>query len=343
MAQALESAAARCAGSSMMGCRVPAVSLVVITRNHERYIDEALDSVSRQTLKDFEVIVIDDCSSDGTVGRIRAWLDRTSLDARLIANDQNLGICASRNRAQRLCRGEFVAGLSGDDYYEPHKLERQYVFFKTLDRSVAAVFGKARIVNEAGEELGVWFEHSPDVPEGQIFDRLIRGNFLPAPTVMVRRSTIDEVGGYDESLFYEDYDMWLRIADRYEFRYLPDILVNYRWHDRSTSQSPANRGRLNESRVRLLLRWYGRSSSTNGIVIAHAWKAALMVFAADRCLGQRALRRVYDARPSSWRRVTMLAALLPGAHAVAARTFALLKHRHSRRKFSRGDNRLIVP
>jgi glycosyltransferase involved in cell wall biosynthesis len=326
-----------------VGRGVPAVSLIVITRNQERFVDQALDSVSRQTFADFEVVLIDDCSTDGTVERIRAWLGRTPLDARLIANDRNLGMCACRNRALRLCRGELISGLSGDDYYEPHKIERQYAFFRTLDRSVAAVFGKARVVDEAGTELGVWFEHSPDVPEGYIFDRLIRSNFLAAPTVMVRRSAIDEVGGYDESLFYEDYDMWLRLADRYQFRYLPDILVNYRWHDNNASRSAAYRGPMNESRVRILLRWYGRDSSTSDIVIASAWKAALNAFAADRRLGLRALRQVHDARPSTWRRMTMAAAGLPGAHGVAARTLDALKRRYSRKRPSPAHQRVIVP
>ena len=175
------------------GAVTPAVSLIVITRNHERYIEQALDSVARQTLRGFHVVIVDDCSTDGNVERIRAWLARAPVSAELIANARNLGMCRSRNLALSRCRGEFVCSLSGDDYYEPDRLERQLQFFRTQDRSVAAVFGRTRVVDEHGHELGVWFEGVPDVPEGRIFERLLQRNFIPAPAVMVRRAAIDGV------------------------------------------------------------------------------------------------------------------------------------------------------
>jgi glycosyltransferase involved in cell wall biosynthesis len=284
----------------------PAVSLLVITRNHEAYIDEALRSVSMQTLRDFEVVVIDDCSSDRTVERIRSWMSRTPLDVHLIVNERNLGICATKNVALRACRGEFVAGLSGDDYCEPCRLDRQYALFRTLDRSVAVVFGKARIVSEAGDELGVWFESSGVVPDGEIFDELIRGNFLPAPTAMVRRDVIEEVGGYDPTLFYDDYDLWLRIAARYRFRYLPEVLTNYRLVDTGASRHRAHWGPLYESTVRILLKWHGRGPVTDDIVVTRARQAALGAFASDRRLGRTALRRLFHVRRGDTARCSWL-------------------------------------
>ena len=113
----------------------PAVSLVVHTYNHEQWVDECLASVSRQTFGDFEVVILDDCSTDGTVERIQAWLPTAPVDARLVVNSHNLGLCPSRNLALALCRGEFLSILSGDDYYEPDKIERQYEFFRTFGRA----------------------------------------------------------------------------------------------------------------------------------------------------------------------------------------------------------------
>ena len=165
--------------STIRTAHAPAVSVLITTYNHERYVDQSLESVARQTFRNFEVVIVDDDSRDGTVERVRAWLERTPISARLIVNEQNRGICASLNIGRRHCRGRFVTVLSGDDYYEPQKLEWQHEFFCSLDDSVGAIFGRARVVSEVGRELQVWFEDGGPPPEGRIFERLLRGQ-LPA-------------------------------------------------------------------------------------------------------------------------------------------------------------------
>ena len=303
--------------------RAPAVSVLLQTYNHERYIDQCLDSVARQTFRDFEVVIVDDASCDGTVERVCAWLGRTSLDARLLVNEQNRGVCASRNLGLRQCRGRFVTGLAGDDYYEPEKLKWQHEFFATLHETVGAVFGRARIVSVEGRPLGASFEDDARPPEGRIFERLLQSNFLPGPTVMMRRAALDEVGVYDETLFHEDYDMWLRLAARYEFRYLPRILTNYRIVPTSASRSSSNRARLYESNVRILLKWYGRDPAIDGAVVRNARRFALGSFAMDPQMGLAALRALCQTRPSLLHRSATAAAMLPGAHALASRALAV--------------------
>jgi glycosyltransferase involved in cell wall biosynthesis len=149
-------------------------------------------------------VIVDDCSTDRTVERIEAWLRDSPIQARLVVNERNLGLCACRNIALCHAQGEFISSVSGDDYYEPEKLERQYRFWETLDGSAAAVFSNEREVDEQGCEIGVVFPSGFPPAEGRIFDRLIEGNFMTAPTVMARRSALEEIGGYDESLFYGD-------------------------------------------------------------------------------------------------------------------------------------------
>lgn len=326
-------AAPASAGQPASGHADPRVSVIVITRNHGAYIEQALTSLDSQTFRDFHVVVVDDNSSDSTTDCIRRWVARTSLDAALIYNERNLGMCASRNRALAACRGEFVAALSGDDYYEPDRLDRQVGFFDAQDGSVAAVFGTVRIVDPGGREVGVWFEGASDVPQGRIFSSLIRGNFLPAPSVMVRRAVIGELGGYDESLFYEDYDMWLRIAHRYAFAYQPAIVSNYRLLDSGATRSPAYRGRMQESRTRILLKWVGTTPGLDAIVIARAWRSAVGAFAADSALGRVAMARVLRARGSVWRRVALAATRLPGVHAAVAVLLTSLKRRRERSRY----------
>jgi glycosyltransferase involved in cell wall biosynthesis len=106
--------------------RVPAISVIVGAYNHAPFVDDCLDSVRAQSCRDFELIVFDDCSTDDTVDRIRAWSSRTSTPLTLIVNETNLGLCASRNRALAKARGKYVSTLAADDMYEPDKLERHW-------------------------------------------------------------------------------------------------------------------------------------------------------------------------------------------------------------------------
>jgi glycosyltransferase involved in cell wall biosynthesis len=300
----------------------PAVSQVVISYNHERFVEECLASVARQTFDDFELVIVDDCSTDRTVQRIEAWLgDNTmdTMDARLVVNERNLGVCASCNVAMRQCRGEFVSIISADDYYEPDRIERQYRFLADLEPSTAALFSNGRVVDEHGREIGVTSPAAAPPADGRIFERLIDGNFITAPTVLARRSAVEEVGGYDESLAYEDYDMWLKLADRYEFRFLPGLVVNTRVVPNSMSRNPAFAPAVNESRVRLLLKWLGRDRRTDEVILRRAWRNGLRVLAADRRRGRRVLKDVCAARPALGRRLGVAASAVPGTgHALAA-------------------------
>ena len=164
------------------------MSLIVTAYNHERFVDECLESVSRQTFRDFEIVVLDDCSTDGSASRIEAWLPRAPAPVTFLRNERNLGICPSRNRSVSHCRGEFISSVAADDYYEPDKIERQYAFFRTLGPEVAAVFSNMRVIDEAGNPTHRWFNSGRPRAEGKIFRQMLPGNFIPAPTVMIRRS-----------------------------------------------------------------------------------------------------------------------------------------------------------
>jgi glycosyltransferase involved in cell wall biosynthesis len=292
----------------------PAVSILVITRNHAPFIDQCLDSVDRQTSSEFEVIVIDDCSTDGTTDRVRRWAGNTSRDARVIVNPRNLGMCENRNQFLRASRAAFVTSLSGDDYYEPDRITRQLAFFRTLPDSVAVVFGQSRVITESGRQVAVWFDDWKTIPEGRIFGKIIHNNFVAAATAMMRRSAIESVGGYDERLFYEDYDMFLRLADRYEFRYLPGVVTNYRLSAGGASRAPHYIARMSDATARLLLKWHGHGRPYDAIIERrarfHAWRA----FGADRAVGLETLRALRSAQPSIVNRASVAVASTPGAH-----------------------------
>ena len=209
----------------------PKVSVLVTTYNHARYLEEALDSLRRQTSQDFETIITDDASTDGSAEVIAAWLARTGFAAQFIRNPHNRGICANRNAALARASGIFVCSLSGDDAYAPDRIARQLAFFLTQPARVAAIYSDALVVDADGRPCGSFMApllagRAP--PQGDIFERVLANNFLPAPAVMVRRSAIAAVGGYDERLFYEDIDMWLRLSHRFDVAYLPGQPVRFR-------------------------------------------------------------------------------------------------------------------
>jgi glycosyltransferase involved in cell wall biosynthesis len=312
------------AGSGHGVVTPPAVSQIVFCYNHEAFVEQCLDSIAAQTFDDFELIIIDDSSFDRTVERIEAWLQRNPVAARLVVNERNLGICATRNIALGLCRGEFLSTVSADDYYEPEKIERQYRFWQELDGTTAAVFGNVRMVDEHGSEIGLVYPSGSPPVEGRVFDRLIeRGNFLTSPTMMTRLTAFEEVGGYDESLFYEDYDMWLRFADRYEFRFVPGVLANYRISSSGAARNPAYKAARCESRARVLLKWYGRSPATDEVILRRAWKNGRRVLAADRPRGHGVLRAVCAKQPTLRRRVGVAISAVPGAGRALAAAYAV--------------------
>jgi glycosyltransferase involved in cell wall biosynthesis len=311
---------------------VAAVSILVITQNHASFIDQCLDSVERQTSTAFDVIVIDNCSTDGTTERVRRWAERTRRHVRVIVNPRSRGMCDNRNQFLRESRGDLVTSLSGDDYYEPDRIARQLAFFRTLPDPVAVVFGQSRVVSEEGREVGVWFDGWPRVPEGRVFGELIHNNFVSAATSMMRRSAIEAVGGYDERLFYEDYDMFLRLADRYEFRYLPGIVTNYRLSAAGASRAPEHIARMSDATARLLLKWHGGGRPYDRVIERRARSYAWRAFGADQAVGVGTLRTICEARPSFLNRASMAVATLRGVHGLVSRAQHLVRHVKTRQR-----------
>jgi glycosyltransferase involved in cell wall biosynthesis len=305
----------------------PRVSVLVTSYNHACYVEEALDSLRRQTSRDFEVIITDDASTDGCAGVIEAWLARTGYPAQFIRNHENRGICANRNTALARACGSFICSLSGDDCYEPERIERQLAFFLTRSAQVAAVYSDMTIVDSEGRPAGQsfldWLLEGAQPPQGEIFARILSSNFLPAPATMVRRSAIDSVGGYDESLAYEDLDMWLRLSFRYQFAFLPGALVRYRQLPSAMSNSPHIQPRIHRSYTKILQKWLdaGLGEDLQLLVFDQLIINGLMQLSLRDSMGARETFMTvvgHDARVQ--RRFLARIAMLPGASSVAPKT-----------------------
>lgn len=294
----------------------PTVSVLVSAYNHERYVEEALDSLAAQTYRPLEVVITDDCSTDGTVERIRAWLARTGYPARLIVNERNLGIPRVRNNALAATTGEFVCALASDDRMTPDRVERHVRALAASPPEVAAVVSDMRVIDAQGAEIDPSFlsyvGHGPWRDDEPLFEQLLGGSFLPAPAVMLRRSALAAVGSYDESLVFEDYDMWLRLASRFEFRFVPGTVVEYRVLPTSLSHTPGRRAELLGGMITVLGKWTGRSPQWDRIIARHLFLIGRQALGVDARTARRAFAAARAAGLSGSRRVIAPVAALPG-------------------------------
>jgi len=292
----------------------PAVTLIVLTYNQARYVDDALASVVAQTSADFEVVLVDNASADGSAERLAAWLPKLAMPAKLVVNPRNYGVSGGKNVGLEHASGEFICGLAGDDMYEPTKIARGLEMFRTLGAEVGVIFSDATLVTDDGEPCGRWFTPPRHFAEGAIFADLCGASFIPAPTTMIRRRALDEVGGYDTRRFVEDYDMWLRLSTRgHEFRYLDEPLVRYRLSPLGASRNPATQALTRESMARSLLDHTGVSPATDAVISRETWALARQVLAIDASLGRPLLRDVYRFDPNAKRRLQVAGAAVPGA------------------------------
>lgn len=230
----------RASRSSGVAGTPPLVSAIVLSYNQAQFVLDALESVRAQSHPRLEIIVVDDCSTDDSVARVRAWIGSRGVAASILENPANLGVCKSLNRALALATGEFVAPVAGDDRWLPRRCEMQLSVLDAKPETVGLVYSDAYCINEEGERLSGRFisRHRPagPPPSSRVFEALQEGNFIPAPTALIRRRCLTAVGGYDEALLYEDWDMWLRIAHRYEVCYSDYIGAEYRLRSGSLSE-----------------------------------------------------------------------------------------------------------
>ena len=210
----------------------PSVTVVALCFNHVRFVIECLESIRCQTYQTFQLIVMDDCSKDGSQQKIEAWLAAHFPDAIFIRHDRNVGICRTLNEALARATGDYISMIATDDVWEPSKIEVQLAAMQAQPARVAVVYSDAKRIDEAGKRLPEDFiaQHRPgfEPPSGQVFAALAHENFIPAMSTLIRRQAMLDAGGYDERLLFEDYDMWLRLARCNDFTFVPGAPARYR-------------------------------------------------------------------------------------------------------------------
>jgi len=198
--------------------RMARLSVVMAVHNAERWVREALDSVLAQTVRDLEVIVIDDGSTDGT----GAILDACRDPRVRVVHQPRAGLTRSLNRGIHTSTAPLVARLDADDVALPERFARQMAFLDAHPE-VGLVGTGCREIAPSGEILGTV---RPPADDGAIRRGLIRRNPFVHSSVMLRRAVLEQVGGYDEGLdVAQDYDLWLRMGSVTRMANLPDPLV----------------------------------------------------------------------------------------------------------------------
>ena len=225
----------------------PIVTVICVCYNHARFVTEALDSVTHQTYPHVELIVIDDGSTDGSGKVIKRWM-ANHPDATMILNGKNLGYCKTFNKAYQLAKGEFIIDLSGDDLLMPNRIEEGVTILKKAGEDYGATFSDAQYIGEQGNPIRLHSEKFPHdtIPSGDVYKEVIQRYFICSPTIMFRKSVLDSLNGYDESLAFEDFDFWIRASRNFKFIYSPSVLVKKRVL--STSMSAKQFERSNPQR-----------------------------------------------------------------------------------------------
>ncbi|KYG78800.1 glycosyltransferase [Roseivirga echinicomitans] len=211
----------------------PLVSVICISYNHAPYIKEALNSVFGQIHTEIEVIILDDGSSDASVEAIKKSI-QDKPEVAFIANTDNEGYTCTFNKGLRLAKGKYIVDFALDDVMHPNFLSESVKRLETLDEEYGVSFSNADYINSESKIIG---NHNKTllekkliqkIPQGDIFEMVLKRYFICTPTMIVRKSVFDRMGGYDESLAYEDFDFWLRSSRHYKYTFIDEVLIQKR-------------------------------------------------------------------------------------------------------------------
>ena len=217
------------------------ISVVMTTYNHEKYIAQAIESVLSQDYINFELIIVDDGSTDQT----KTIIERYEDDRIYKIYKTNSGVSDASNEGIKIAKGKWIALMSGDDISRTDRLKVEYEYVKTNGYNI--VMSLPQLIDENGQELadsyyGTFFMNC-DFVFKKVFRRLfLEGNYLCAPTAFIKKDIILEVGGFKRSLLQlQDYAMWLEISKKYDIPVISERLVFYRQHSNNLSSTQNNK------------------------------------------------------------------------------------------------------
>ena len=244
----------------------PLVTVICACYNQSRFCRESLESVKDQTYKNLEIIIWDDASADNSVKIIENWIrENSALKIHFIKNSENQGICKSLNNAYRFASGKYLQLLALDDILLSDKIERHVSILENSNNNDALVFTDAYLMDDESNlyqnRFIARYINYLSIKSGNFFEQLLVRNFIPAMAVLYKTSVFEKVGLWDEELFFEDYDMMLRIAKSFDFIFDATISVQYRIHGNNT-HNIFNKEML-ENQFKFLLNYAGQNAKND--------------------------------------------------------------------------------
>lgn len=213
----------------------PQVSVCIALYNHEQFLSQTLESVLAQTFRDFEIIVVDDGSSDGSLKLLKSYAARyPQIKVITHPNRSNKGISATTNLAIQESQGAYIAFIGSDDTWCHDRLERQVELLQK-DLSLGLIYSSTYIIDKAGHRMPEILRTTDISAESDPFAAMVRRNRIPALTVIVRHECFEQLGMFDETVVYSDWEMWLRIMAHWKVGFVDEPLAEYRVHDFNTS------------------------------------------------------------------------------------------------------------
>lgn len=276
----------------------PLISIGVASFNNSTYIRETLDSIRALNYPNLELIVVDDASRDDSVAVIEGWLaENADFNARLVAFPVNKGVCHVCNTLIQESKGKYFSLIGSDDLYLPEKLSVQVPLLEAAGPEVGVVFSDVSKIDPQGNIIvpSVYVTGQISPSEGDVWLPMLRTNFIGAMTTLVRRSSLDEAGPYDESLAYEDWDMWLRLSRVCRFIYQPEVTALYRIHGNSAMHK--RKIQIIETNMRLLNKQLGVSAEGDAIIHQHIADFAEELYLLGSPESSRWLAERYRLRP----------------------------------------------
>ncbi|CQR71220.1 Putative glycosyltransferase EpsE [Sporomusa ovata DSM 2662] len=216
----------------------PIVSIIMPTYNQDQFIAQSIQSVIEQTFTDWELIIVNDGSTDNTVDIIRKYNTYCYGKIKIINKEVNQGIALAINDGLRAARGKYFCWLSSDDLFTSNKLEKQ-VSFLELYSEYGMVFSGYDWIDEKGNYLGTIIEK--ELEGATLYRTLLVRDCIHGCSIMIRREYLDEVGMFNPDFKYaQDYDMWLRLATNLNIAYLSESLLKGRIHSKAGTNEGKN-------------------------------------------------------------------------------------------------------
>lgn len=249
-----------------MSNELPLVSIVALCYNHGAYLEEALNSIVNQSYANIQLIIVDDCSSDDSVQLIQNWMDKNKMDCLFLPHKKNKGLCGSLNHGLKYVKGAYYQFLACDDVMLPEKIEKQVEVLEA-NPNLAVVHSNGYNINEHGV-IGKKL-HSEPLFTGKsevVFKALLSENRISAPAVLIRTKMLPEAPVYDENSIFEDWALWLKLAENYDFHYINEPLVYYRVLSTSMIRTAHIRKQVGVDAIAILRGYMGENAEQDAII-----------------------------------------------------------------------------